>query len=44
MMAMSGGRGRTAQDCRNLLTAAGFRLDQIRPQGPVCVIEASREQ
>lgn len=41
MMAMSGGRGRTARDWQNLLTAAGFRLDQISPHGPVCVIEAS---
>jgi hypothetical protein len=43
MMGMLGGRERSAEDWRRLLTAAGFRLDRIRPtSSPMCVIEATR--
>lgn len=43
MLGMLTGRERSATDWRDLLAAAGFRLDRIRTtQGPMCVIEATR--
>ncbi|MER5887635.1 methyltransferase [Streptomyces sp. NPDC001941] len=44
MMAMLGGRERTREDWRELLTGAGFRLDRIvLTDGPMCVVEATHQ-
>ena len=41
MLLMTGGRERTAQEFRELLAKAGFRLTQIIPtRSPFCVVEA----
>ena len=41
MLLMTGGRERTAQEFRDLLAKAGFRLTQIVPtKSPYCVVEA----
>jgi O-methyltransferase domain/Dimerisation domain len=41
MLLMTGGRERTAQEFRDLLARAGFRLTQIVPtKSPYCVVEA----
>jgi len=41
MLLMTGGRERTAQEFRELLAKAGFRLTQVIPtKSPYCVVEA----
>ena len=43
MMALPGGRERTAEEFRALFAGAGFRMTSITPtKSPFCVIEASR--